>query len=177
MPMNNTWCDTWEELFARRLTAQLEKLGPNLAPGDVSILEKGAIILDNLDFYLATTPPNKITPSLIHGDLWIGNTGATLEGNPCIFDPCCSFSHSEFELSPMAMFGGYGDGFFESYWDKMGGKEEGFEVRSRLYTFYHYLNQLNIFGDTAVKKNCEDVSGDLVKMLAAAGAGAGVGGK
>jgi len=161
-PMNNTWTDTWEELFARRLTEQLERLAPSLQEGDVSLVEKGAIILDHLDFFLAGT--ENIKPSLIHGDLWIGNTGAT-ETEPVIFDPCCSFSHGEFELSPCKMFGGFTEDFFSAYHEAMGGKKAGWEVREKLYLFYHYMNQLNLFGDTAVKKNCEDISSDLCRML------------
>ena len=143
-------------------TRPLGRLAPTLQEGDVSLLEKGGIILDNLDIYLRGT--EDIRPSLIHGDLWIGNTGAT-STEPVIFDPCCSFSHSEFELSPATMFGGFTDEFFNAYHEAMGGKKEGFEMREKLYLLYHYFNQLNIFGDVNVKKNCEDISADLIRYL------------
>ena len=43
---------------------------------------------------------------MVHGDLWIGNIGATVEG-AVVFDPACFFGHSEFDLAITGMFGGY----------------------------------------------------------------------
>lgn len=48
----------------------------------------------------------QVRPSLIHGDLWVGNAGATKDG-PAIFDPACFFGHHEMELAMMTLFGGF----------------------------------------------------------------------
>lgn len=42
---------------------------------------------------------------------------------------------------------------------------QGFETRAKLYAFYHYLNQLNLFGDSTVAKQCDDIATDLVNTL------------
>ena len=34
----------------------------------------------------------------MHGDLWIGNVGATAQHGPVVFDPACFFGHSEYDL-------------------------------------------------------------------------------
>lgn len=185
-PLNNTWCDTWEELFARRLTDQLEALhtdksyGRRVLSGDDSaLLRRGRVIVAGLDQILQLNKPGTepIRPSLIHGDLWIGNTGAaaaiaTKEGAngsdedavPIIFDPACCFCHHEFELAIMHMFSGYSDAFWDAYHAKIP-KAPGFERRAKIYAFYHYLNQLNIFGDKQVYQTCEEISKDLIDML------------
>ncbi|GMI22530.1 hypothetical protein TeGR_g2923, partial [Tetraparma gracilis] len=154
-PVNNTWCDTWSEYFSRRLASQLSRLtavkaygGAVLQEGDVALVERGQIILENVDLLLGD--PSRIRPSLVHGDLWIGNTGATADG-AVFFDPACSFAHHEFELPPMLMFAGYTEPFWDRYFELVP-KAEGFATRSKLYSFYHYLNQLNLFGDQEVKK-------------------------
>ena len=128
----------------------------------------------------------EIKPSLIHGDLWIGNTGATKD-EVCVYDPAACFAHSEvrktavpmysylknapfqpllrssppkpqFELAIMQMFGGYTPPFWSSYHSVLP-KTPGFDDRAKLYAFYHYLNQLNLFGDKEVKRQCDEVRG------------------
>lgn len=59
-----------------------------------------------------------LRPSLIHGDLWVGNTGATAQG-PVIFDPACFFGHHEMELAIMDMFGGFRDDFWNAYHERI----------------------------------------------------------
>lgn len=49
------------------------------------------------------TGQQKIKPCLVHGDLWIGNTGtmcntADTGGEPVIFDPAAFYAHNEYEL-------------------------------------------------------------------------------
>lgn len=57
-----------------------------------------------------------VRPSIIHGDLWSGNSGTDHDtGEPIIFDPSSSYSHNEAELGIMRMFGGYTSDFFDSY--------------------------------------------------------------
>lgn len=103
----------------------------------------------------------KITPSLIHGDLWIGNAGATEEHGPIIFDPACFFGHHEMELAMMTLFEGFRDDFWGAYHAKVP-KAPGFETRHKLYKLYYYLNQLNLFGDAGVKATCLRLAHELL---------------
>ncbi|GMH63247.1 hypothetical protein TrLO_g6112 [Triparma laevis f. longispina] len=168
-PLNNTWCGGWSEFFSRRLNDQLNRLhtekayGPAVLPTTNTPLDqKGTIILNSLNLLLGSDHA-QITPSLIHGDLWVGNTGAT-KAEVVVFDPAACFAHSEFELAIMNMFGGFEDTFWNEYYRLMP-KAEGFETRAKLYAFYHYLNQLNLFGDSTVAKQCDDIATDLVNTL------------
>lgn len=41
-------------------------------------------------------------------------------------------------------------------------KAEGFERRQRLYKLYHYLNQLNLFGDPKVRETVNGLVEEIV---------------
>lgn len=106
----------------------------------------------------------KVQPSLIHGDLWVGNAGATEAQGPVIFDPACFFGHHEMELAMMTLFGGFREeDFWASYHAKIP-KAPGFEARHKLYQLYYYLNQLNLFGDAGVKATCVRLANDLLLL-------------
>ncbi|CAM9738390.1 unnamed protein product [Ascophyllum nodosum] len=166
-PLNNAWCDSWTEFFRRRISDQIDGLLKDKAYGRAA-LSAGRPETEDLLRRLRAIEENvggvldgvDVTPSLLHGDLWIGNTGATLEG-PCMFDPASFFGHSEFELAIMDMFGGFQEAFWMAYHAKLP-KEEGFERRQRLYKLYHYLNQLNLFGDPKVLEPVDRLAGQIL---------------
>lgn len=164
-PLNNEWCDTWVQFFTRRMSDQLKALFTDKIYGRAALVEgKDGKLRDGIEaiidgipnmFYndksendIKNSACGKVTPSLLHGDLWIGNVGGT-PGGPCCYDPASFFGHSEFDLSIMELFGGYSAEFYTAYHKKIP-KEDGFEDRKKLYQLYHYLNQLNLFGDAGV---------------------------
>merc|ERR1712216_374909 len=102
-----------------------------------------------------------IKPSLLHGDLWLGNTGSEKESGSCVFDPACFFGHSEFDLALLQLFGGLRQEFHDAYHSRIP-KTEGFEDRQDVYKLYHYLNQLNLFGDPRVFTTCERLCRDIL---------------
>lgn len=87
---------------------------------------------------------DKVKPALLHGDLWIGNTGAIADAGPIIFDPACFFGHSEYDLAIMSIFGGFSREFFEAYHHLIP-RAPGFENREKVYRLYHLFNQVPIF--------------------------------
>lgn len=105
----------------------------------------------------------RATPSLIHGDLWVGNAGATEQDGPVIFDPACFFGHHEMELAMMTLFGGFRAEFWDAYHARVP-KAPGFADRQKLYQLYYYLNQLNLFGDAGVKATCLRLAHELLLM-------------
>lgn len=124
------------------------------------LLERGARVIELLPALLAE--PRIDGPSLLHGDLWIGNTGATKEsGEPVFFDPACFFGHAEFDLALPRMFGGFDDNFFDAY-HGVRPKAPGFDQRQKLYELYQYLNQLNLFGDAAVYTKCRELMDEVL---------------
>jgi len=130
------------DFFTRhRLQYQLD-IAKIKYPSDINLHEAGARLLKILpSFFEGVT----ITPSLLHGDLWTGNFATSEDGKPIIYDPATYWGHSEAELGIMKMFGGFSYSVFEEY-HKIIPKAPGFEERQALYTLYHYLNHLNLFG-------------------------------
>lgn len=44
-------------------------------------------------------------------------------------------------------------------------KADGFERRQKLYKLYHYLNQLNLFGDPKVRETVETLTSEILSDL------------
>lgn len=64
---------------------------------------------------------------------------------PYVFDPCCFYGHSEYDLAIAEMFGGFRSTFHQQYRNVIG-KVDGAEKRIELYQLFHYLNHWNHFG-------------------------------
>ena len=84
-------------------------------------------------------------PSLLHGDLWSGNYGATRDGEPVLFDPAVYYGDRETDLAMSELFGGFGPAFYESY-NAVWPLDPGYAIRRDLYNLYHLLNHFNLFG-------------------------------
>ncbi|MHB8622129.1 MAG: fructosamine kinase family protein [Sulfuricaulis sp.] len=83
-------------------------------------------------------------PSLLHGDLWGGNVGATRQ-LPVIFDPAIYYGDRETDLAMTELFGGFSSRFYQAYRDTWP-LDQGYSVRKTLYNLYHILNHFNLFG-------------------------------
>ena len=99
LPQDNTWSDSWERFFDNGLRHVLkvreERAGPNteleaLLP---ALFDK---VIPRLLRPLESNG-RTIQPSLVHGDLWCGNTGVTDAdtGEGIIFDPSSFWAHHE----------------------------------------------------------------------------------
>lgn len=91
----------------------------------------------------------KITPSLLHGDLWSGNVGFSNTTSSAItFDPASYYGHSEAEFGITRMFGGFPPSFFEAYHRLVPISEpvSEYEIRGKLYECWHRLNHTLLFG-------------------------------
>lgn len=124
----------------RRLKYQLERAAANGYGGKLQ--EKGERLLEKFPQLFAAYSPR---PSLLHGDLWGGNWGVTVDGQPAIFDPAVYFGDREADMAMTRLFGGFGPEFYRAYqaaWPL----DDGFETRQYLYNLYHVLNHLNLFG-------------------------------
>lgn len=155
-PQDNTWTAAWLEFWRdRRLGPQLERAAANGLPQ--ACRDQGARLLEGLDALLLDHEPE---PSLLHGDLWSGNWGATPAGKPYVFDPAVYYGDREADLAMTRLFGGFGPAFYRAYGDAFR-LPHGWEVRSRLYALYHLLNHFNLFGAAYL--------GQVTRSLAALG--------
>ncbi|XP_067860622.1 ketosamine-3-kinase-like [Heptranchias perlo] len=140
LPQNNDWQSDWVNFFTRqRLQIQLDLIENEYGDREVRDLWS-KLQLKIPDLFRDI----EITPALIHGDLWGGNTGQ-VEDSPVIFDPASFYGHSEYDLAISGIFGGFSTAFYTAYHNKIP-KVPGFEKRRKLYQLFHYLNHWNHFG-------------------------------
>ena len=135
--LNNSWIDFFRE---HRLGYQLSLAARNGYSG--SLQKSGdALLACVADFFDGYSP----LPSLLHGDLWGGNYGFLVSGEPVIFDPALYYGDREADIAMTELFGGFNSEFLSSYhahWPL----DCGYKTRKHLYNCYHILNHLNLFG-------------------------------
>ena len=136
--LDNDWVCFYREC---RLKYQLELAAANGYGGKLQ--HKGERLLKEFPRLFATYSPR---PSLLHGDLWGGNWGVTVDGLPVIYDPAVYFGDRESDIAMTRLFGGFGPEFYRAY-QAAGPLDDGFDIRQHLYNLYHVLNHLNLFGE------------------------------
>jgi len=87
-----------------------------------------------------------VTPALLHGDLWGGNTLIDAQGQPVLIDPAVYYGDREAELAFTELFGGFSARFYAAY-NEAWPLDRGYADRRDLYNLYHLLNHLNLFGE------------------------------
>jgi fructosamine-3-kinase len=137
-PQINTWTSDWVEFLLKyRLGYQFQLA--RRQGGNFPLQEK----------LLAAIPQlfanRQVQPSLVHGDLWGGNVGCTVLGEPVIFDPATYFGDREVDLAMTELFGRFPVAFYQGY-NAVFPLDDGYEKRKTLYNLYHILNHFNLFG-------------------------------
>ncbi len=126
----NGRCENWAQFWRE------QRLAPQLALAK----RKGyAIEIGNVCDLLKNHHP---APSLLHGDLWSGNSAFLPDGAPVLFDPAVYYGDAEADLAMTELFGGFPPEFYSAY----GPLPAGYGTRKHLYNLYHLLNHLNLFG-------------------------------
>ncbi|XP_028968845.1 ketosamine-3-kinase [Galendromus occidentalis] len=149
LPLDNTWKDDWIDFYVNNRIEPQIKLLENKGE-DTGIREIWARAIDDLPRLFENV---SVIPSLLHGDLWSGNT-AEVEGELVIFDPGSFYGHSEFDFGIIKMFGGFNHSFYDGY-RKVIPEEEGFDGRCDLYELFHQLNHWNHFGSGYKRSSIE----------------------
>ena len=137
-PQINTWEDNWATFFTNhRVGYQLQ-----LAQTNGGKFPRATELIAKIPKLLANYRPK---PSLVHGDLWSGNTNFTTAGVPVIFDPATYWGDREVDVAMAALFGGFPNAFFQGYADVYP-LDPDYSTRKILYDLYHILNHHNLFG-------------------------------
>ncbi|MFH7028259.1 MAG: fructosamine kinase family protein [Heteroscytonema crispum UTEX LB 1556] len=136
-PQINTWTADWAEFYTKHRLGYQFQLGRRRG-GRFPQAEE---LLKAVGELLAHHPQ----PSLVHGDLWGGNAGCTVEGEPVIFDPATYFGDREVDIAMTELFGGFPAAFYKGY-NEVFPLDEGYERRKTLYNLYHIVNHFNLFG-------------------------------
>lgn len=136
-PQINTWTSDWADFFAKHRLGyqfQLAKRRGGNFPNQERLLSAIPELLNH-----------QPQPSLVHGDLWGGNAGASLEGEPVIFDPATYIGDREVDLAMTELFGGFPPAFYRGY-NEVFPLDSGYEQRKTIYNLYHILNHFNLVG-------------------------------
>jgi fructosamine-3-kinase len=137
-PVDNNWLTFY---FEKRLLTQFK-----LAEKNGYVDDQFSALFKNLENKF----PNILAgseepPSLIHGDLWQGNFLIGPSAEPVLIDPAVYYGHREAELAMTKLFGGFPESFYNAY--KLAYPlKPGYEYREGIYSLYHVLNHLNLFG-------------------------------
>lgn len=129
------WIDFYREC---RLLPQIQMAEPCLETG---IRKRFDDLLENLELYLREPE----SPSLLHGDLWSGNTLCGSDGNAWILDPAAYVGDFEADLAMTQLFGSFPSVFYDAYHESSAIDRE-YADRRDLYHLYHLLNHFNLFG-------------------------------
>lgn len=159
-PQHNRWTVNWHEFFATQRVGVQCKMAFDNQLIDRQTVQQIERIQHKLEHYLPNYPLTDETgqprPSLLHGDLWAGNAmlGQAAADNKnsdavlgYLIDPAVYIGHPETDLALTQLFGGFTSEFYDAYLAH-GIVEDGFAERVDLYNLYHYLNHLNLFGDS-----------------------------
>ena len=136
-PQANGWISNWADFYVERRFRAILGMCSNLGYADSDIDRVAEVIKKELS-------SRDVAPSLLHGDLWGGNSGYA-DGDPVIFDPATYYGDREADIAMTQLFGGYGAKFYEGY-NAVLPIEEGFERRKVIYNFYHIANHYILFG-------------------------------
>ncbi|MEA3405929.1 MAG: fructosamine kinase family protein [Pseudomonadota bacterium] len=137
----NRWHSDWISFYAeQRLRPQLELA--QLRGASRSLYDSGIELIDALPFWFQTYQPEA---SLLHGDLWGGNSAFTTDGEAVVFDPACYYGDRETDLAMTELFGGFTAEFYQGY-NTVFPLDSGYQSRKALYNLYHILNHFNLFG-------------------------------
>lgn len=149
------WIEFWRE---RRLGFQLALAAAN---GQGGVLQRrGEELLTRLDGLFVGYRP---IPALVHGDLWGGNVGCTVEGESVMFDPAVYYGDRETDLAMTELFGGFSERFYAAYREMLP-IDAGYPQRRTLYNLYHILNHLNLFGG-GYRAQAENMMASLLAEL------------
>eukprot|EP00914_Ancora_sagittata_P022315 GHVO01044363.1.p1 GENE.GHVO01044363.1~~GHVO01044363.1.p1 ORF type:complete len:234 (-),score=54.98 GHVO01044363.1:153-854(-) len=137
-PQDNTWNEKWAVFYdTNRLGHMfriLEAKGKTFKNED----DVRRICKHVLDRY-----EDCIHPSIVHGDLWGGNT-SFLRGSdvPVIYDGAPYYGHYEVDLAMTKLFGRFPPSFYSQFPEA----DAGTPIRETIYNLYHLLNHLVLFG-------------------------------
>lgn len=155
----NGTSESWPLFYAqKRLTPQLERvtasgLGGPLVRDTLAVIERVPALF--LDY--------RPTPSLLHGDLWHGNTGIDADGRPALFDPAVHYGDREADFAMTELFGGFPTSMYTAYLGRAP-LHHNAAARRGLYRLYHILNHYILFGNSYLRE-AERTAARLVAEL------------
>lgn len=115
-PVNNEWCDRWEDWFARqfRMDVQFEQSVRGADPEMDGLLEEFVAKVIPRLLRPLQAGGRSIKPGLVHTDIWHGNIHRDRASQePIVFDACCVYGHHE-SKSPLRAWCSLDEGYTKS---------------------------------------------------------------
>lgn len=141
------WEPSWTKFFTRLLsnTLRLDQEANGVWPELAAAAEQVLIAVCPRLLNVLHDGPDPISPSLIHADLWAGNTGTDAETGEVIFYDCGSYyAHNEMELGMWRRDAQQylGQRYLEEYQQLCPPSEPSaeFDDRNRLYCLQYLIN-------------------------------------
>lgn len=133
----NQWTTKWRQFYTQQrvgclLDAFVQKFGGAINVNDV------------LSHIHLTISGHRPAPSLLHGDLWLGNIGI-VNDTPYLFDPAIYFGDREVDLAMSELFGRFPEPFYQAYHEVYPIARD-YEFRKPIYQLYPLLNHALLFG-------------------------------
>lgn len=142
LPQHNAISPSWAAFYRdRRIMVQMAiaRHFGYLPPHREKLLE--AVMARIEDVFSGADNP----PSLLHGDLWVGNFMVAPGSQPALVDPAVYYGDREVEIAFAQMFGG--TAFFLDAYNEAYPLDAGYEYRRPLLQLYPMLVHLNHFGE------------------------------
>lgn len=158
-PQINTPATDWIEFWRRQRLAYQLQLAERHGYGG-RWLQRAELLLLEMDALFASHLP---AASLLHGDLWSGNTTVDMEGRPLVYDPAVYYGDRETDLAMTELFGRFAPRFYQAY-QSVWPLDDGYALRKTLYNLYHILNHLNLFGG-GYRDQAEQMIGQLLAEI------------
>jgi len=139
---DNTWTDSWIELFVER---RMDKLRDAIIKNKQWSQKQAGTYKEVREVMVEELSNHHSEPSLLHGDLWGGNHMFLTNGEPALFDPSPFYGDREFDMGVTTGFGGYSQGFYTAY-QEFFPMASGYEKRLAFYRLYLFMVHLLKFG-------------------------------
>ncbi|KAH8801514.1 Fructosamine kinase-domain-containing protein [Xylogone sp. PMI_703] len=168
LPQMTEWEDSWQIFFEKSLRFALhQELEANGLDPEFDILVP--IIFSKVIPKLLgplESDGRRVKPSLVHGDLWYGNSGVDVTtGYPLIFDACCFYAHNEYEFGQWRpACNKFDEKYLEEYHSHSDGLslDEGYEGRLDLYKLRFNVHVSALFKSKTLRGQVLNDMRDLV---------------
>lgn len=141
LPQPNPWSASWLPLLRDHRLVHMADLALDAGQLPPAMHRRMLAIADRLDRWVGEPQP-----SLLHGDLWVGNVLACQGRISGFVDPAIYYGDAEMDLALATLFGPFGRPFFEAYRSVRPLDDDFFAVRRDVYTLYPLLMHVRLVG-------------------------------
>ena len=142
LPQPNPWTPSWVEFFREQRLLYLAVVAREAGRLPANLYRRVEKLAGELEEFLREPGG----PSLVHGDVWVGNVLAKGSRITAFLDPAIYYADPEIELAYITLFGTLDEKFFRRYAEIQPIKPGFFEERRHLYNLYPLLVHVYFFG-------------------------------